>query len=194
MPRSWYSVQAQAPNAAEIDIRGIIGDWGLTDQDLIAEVEMLGEVAEITLRINSRGGSAAMALSLFNYLRNHPARITVRVEGVAMSAATIVMMAANHIVMCSNTLLMIHNVFFEDPDDPMITQEAIDALKLWRAALVETYAARVKVSRDELGVLLDAETFMDPARALELGFCDEIEQVGASRCAGCSRLRGGYPG
>lgn len=180
MPRSWFSVQALAPGSAEINIRGIIGDWGLTDRDLIAEVECLGEVAEITLRINSRGGDVDQALSMFNYLRSHPARVTARVEGVAMSAATIVLMAADHIVMPSNTLLMIHNPYFPDEQDARLTDAARESLTLWREALVETYTARARVSREELGTLLDEQTFMAPERAMELGFCDEIEQVGAA--------------
>lgn len=179
MPRSWFAVQALAPAAAEINLRGIIGEWGLTDADLIAEIELLGDLTEITLRINSRGGDVAQALGLFNYLRSHAARVVVRIEGVAMSAATIVMMAADHIVMPSNTLLMIHNPFYTEEDLPYLSESAREGLAIYRDALIETYAARTRLDRTALGALLDDETFMSPGRALELGFADEVEQVSA---------------
>lgn len=180
MARSWFAVQALAPGAADIQIRGIIGDWGLTDRDLIAEMELLGDVAEIALRINSRGGDAAQGLSIFNYLRQHPARVTAYVEGLAASAATIPMMAADRIVMPSNTILMIHNPFYLPEDMPSVTDLERGALALWREALIETYSARAKVDRDALGALLDEQTFMGAAQALALGFCDEVVQVGAN--------------
>ncbi|PAS92241.1 MAG: hypothetical protein CGU28_16915, partial [Candidatus Dactylopiibacterium carminicum] len=154
MPRcSWFSVQALAPAAAEIRIRGIIGDWGLTDANLIAEIEMLGDIQEITLRINSRGGGLAQALGIFNYLRTHPARIVAYIEGVAMSAATIPMMAADRIVMPSNTLLMIHNPFYTEDDLPYLSEAAREGLIAHRDALIETYAARTNLGREELGAL-----------------------------------------
>jgi len=184
MPSSWFTITAAAENApAEVAIRGYIGEWGVNDRDFIAQVEALGDVKELTVRINSRGGEVDHALAIFNFLRAHPARVTVRVDGVAMSSGSIIAMAGDEIIMPANTVMMIHNPWNYAAGTAKDLRKAADDLEAFEAALLETYVARTGKSADDIKALLDEDTYMTAAEAHEHGFCDTVEPVGKKTAA-----------
>ena len=110
-----WKVTAKSDSEAEILLYDKISDlnaegWGLMNaKGLINKIKALGNIQNITLRINSVGGDVFEAQAIYSYLKSHPANITVRVDGLAASAASVVAMAGNKIVMPSNALMMIHN-------------------------------------------------------------------------------------
>lgn len=191
--KSWFSVQAAAVKAeggeaaADVSIRGYIGEWGVTDRDFISSLEAFGPVGQINLSINSRGGEVDHALSIFNHLRNHAARVKVRVTGVAMSAASIIAMAADigDLVMPANTVMMVHNprAIPLGAADSKDLRKMADDLETFETALLETYMARTGKSEAELRAMLDEETFMTAAEAVENGFADRVEPVGKNSSA-----------
>ncbi|KAI5912314.1 Clp protease ClpP [Azoarcus sp. PA01] len=184
MPKSWFTVAAATAEApAEVAIRGYIGEWGVNDRDFIAQVEALGDVKELTVRINSRGGEVDHALAIFNFLRAHAARVTVRVDGVAMSSGSIIAMAGDEIIMPANTVMMIHNPWNYAAGTAKDLRKAADDLEAFEAALLETYVARTGKSADEIRALLDEDTYMTAAEALEHGFCDTVEAIGKKSAA-----------
>lgn len=180
MPRSWFEFSAMAAEkSASIAIRGYIGDWGVNDQDFSRDIESLGEVENLSVSINSRGGDIVQALSIFNILRNHPAHVTVRVDGVAASSASIIAMAADEIVMPANTLMLVHRPLIDGwitagEDD---LRALADDLAVFQGALVETYKARTGKSEDELKTLLAEDRWMTAEEAVELGFADRVEEL-----------------
>jgi ATP-dependent protease ClpP protease subunit len=179
MPRkkSWFQVNASAPGEAEIAVRGPIGEWGVSDVDFINAVESLGEIDALTVRINSRGGDVDHALSIFNALKSNPANITVRIDGVAMSAASIIAMAGDQIIMPANTMMMIHNPWTFAAGNAQDLRQAADTLDKYTTLLISTYTARTGKSDAEIQAMLDEETFMTAAEAVEQGFADTVEAI-----------------
>ena len=189
MPKShsWFNVQASADaGAGEVSIRGFIGDWGLTDADFIAGVQALGEIKTLNVRLNSRGGQVDHALSIFNFLKSHPAEVVIVVDGVAMSSGSIIAMAGDRIVMPANTVMMVHNPWAYAQGDAAELRKQADHLDTFETALRATYMARTGKTEDEIKALLDEETYMTAAEAVEMGFADEvlpIERNGAATAA-----------
>lgn len=173
--RNWYSMQAlAAPNAAEISIYDEIGMWGVTAKQFISDLKALGDVKDITVSINSLGGSVFDGLTIYNALRASGANVTVKIMGIAASIASIIAMAGKKIVMPENSFMMIHNPLngiYGNADD---MREMADILDKVGSSLVATYVARTGKSEEEVKVLMDAETYMTAAEAKELGFCDEV--------------------
>lgn len=180
--KNWFSVQAAAAvsgngQTAEVAIRGYIGEWGVTDSDFIAALEAFGAVEQINVSINSRGGEVDHALSIFNHLKNHPAQVVVRIDGVAMSAASIIAMAGDEIVMPSNTVMMVHNPWTWAAGDAKSLRKTAGDLEIFEFALRQTYVARTGKSEADIQALLDAETYMTAAEAVEQGFADRVEPL-----------------
>lgn len=179
-PLPWYKVQAAAEDkTGTVSIRGYIGEWDVNDRDFIASVEALGDISEMNVHINSRGGEVDHALSIFSFLRSHPARIIVHVDGVAMSAASIIAMAGDEIVMPANTLMMIHNPWTVAVGSADELRKQADEMDKFETALRETYVARTGLSEEEIKDLLDDTTYMTAAEAVEWGFADRVESLGA---------------
>ncbi len=180
MAKKWFDVAAvAADNAASVAIRGYIGEWGVNDQDFAQEIEALGDVEQINVSINSRGGEITHALSIFNLLRNHAAKVVVRVDGVAASSASIIAMAGDEIIMPANTMMLAHrpliNGWVVAGEDDL--RKLADDLKVFEGALLETYKARTGKSEDELKALLAEDRWMTAEEAVELGFADRVESL-----------------
>lgn len=175
MPKSWFTVQALADGrTAQVAVRGYIGEWGVSDREFIAAVEAFGEVDTIEVAINSRGGEVDHALSIFNFLKNHPAKVNMRVDGVAMSAASIILMAGDDIAMPANAILMIHSPWSYASGNADDLRQAAEVLDTFESALLETYQARSGKTADELKTMLADETFMTAKEALAHGFADRV--------------------
>lgn len=176
MPKSWFNVQA-ASGHIEVAIRGPIGEWGETDRSFIDRLEAAGDAQSIALTINSRGGEVDHALAIYNYLRNHKARVTVRIDGIAASAASIIAMAGDEIVMPANALMMVHSPWAFAAGNADELRRAADDLDKFESALIETYQARTGKDAESIKALLSAETWMTAAEAVEHGFADVLEPI-----------------
>lgn len=181
MARSWFKIKAQAGDPTkpvEMDIYDYIGYWGVNAVGFISEMKAkLNESGskEILLSINSPGGSVFDAVAIFNALRNSGAKVTVRVLGIAASAASLIAMAGDKIIMPENTMMMIHNPLNSIYGNADEMREMADILDKVGTALIATYVSRTGLSEDDVKALLSAETYMTAAEAKEKGFCDEIE-------------------
>lgn len=163
---------------ADIAIRGTVGNLDATT-DAVAE-RLTDAVQAITVYINSLGGFAHEGIGIHNVLRAHPARVTVIVEGVAGSAASVVAMAGDEIVMYASALMMIHGVRMIDAEgNPAEGPGAASAQRAFDAALLETYRARTGKSERELSKLLATDTWMTAREAVAAGFADRIEPLEA---------------
>jgi ATP-dependent Clp endopeptidase proteolytic subunit ClpP len=173
--RSWYQVRAQA-RGAEILIYDEIGAFGIPAKAFLDELKALGPVAELTVRINSPGGSVFDGVAIYNALKRHDAAITVWIDGIAASIASMIAMAGDEVVMPQNAMLMLHDpsgLVMGTASDMRAMAEALDRMK---AGMVAAY--RDKSGRDdaEIGALMAAETWQSAQEALELGLADRIEQ------------------
>jgi ATP-dependent Clp protease, protease subunit len=172
--KRWYEFRAQM-KGAEIVIYDEIGAFGIPAKAFLDELKALGPIAELTVRINSPGGSVFDGVAIYNALKRHDAAITVWVDGIAASIASMIAMAGDEVVMPENAMLMLH-----DPSG-LVAGTAADmramavALDRMKAGMVAAY--RQKSGRDdaEIEALMRDETWLSADEAVALGLADRVE-------------------
>lgn len=174
--KSWYSVKALAGStrSAEISIHDEIGLWGVRFADFAKDVKALGELDSLQVSINSPGGEVFDGLAIYNFLRNHPATVLVRIEGIAASMASVIAMAGDEIRIPENALMMVHNPWGVTIGDSDEMRKMADVLDKLRASLVSAYRQKTGLSDEEITALLDEETWMSGREAVEKGFADTL--------------------
>jgi ATP-dependent protease ClpP protease subunit len=173
--RRWYEFRARARDAAEIVIYDEIGAFGVAAKAFLDELKALGPVAELTLRINSPGGSVFDGVAIYNALKRHQARVTVWIDGIAASIASMIAMAGDEVVMPENAMLVLH-----DPSGLVVgtafdMRATADALDKMAAAMVAAYRDKSGAGDAEIEALMAAETWLSAEEAVELGFADRVE-------------------
>lgn len=182
MPSKFWQIKNEVNGNSEILLYGPIAEenswWGdeVTPKNFAADLECLGG-RDVTVRINSGGGDVFAAHAIHNQLVSYKGRVTVVIDGLAASAATIIAVAGDRIIMPSNALFMIHNPAIGLSDyygaDELL--KAAEALNTIKDSIVAAYRKRCKASAEELAAMMDAETWMGAAECLEKGFVDEIQ-------------------
>ncbi|CAG2126903.1 ATP-dependent Clp protease proteolytic subunit [Cupriavidus yeoncheonensis] len=173
--KDWYKIVARTNGqAAQISVFDEIGAWGVSAKMFIADLKALGDVKKIAMDINSPGGSVFDALAMYNALRASGAEITVKVLGVAASAASLLAMAGDKIIMPENAFMMVHNPINGVYGNSEDMRDMADVLDKIGASLVSTYVARTGRTEEEVKALLAAETLMSAADAVAQGFADEV--------------------
>ncbi|WP_205952181.1 ClpP-like prohead protease/major capsid protein fusion protein [Pantoea stewartii] len=171
---SWFSMKAQTDDNADIYIYDEIGFYGVTAKQFVSDLQALGEVKHINLHINSPGGSIFEGIAIFNALKYHPASITVHIDGVAASMASVIAMVGNPVIMPANSFMMIHKpwaVAGGDADDMRDFAELLDKTE---AVLIPAYAAKTGLTREVIAGMLKEETWMDGTQCVSLGFADQL--------------------
>lgn len=175
--KSWYSFKAQADNKPlQISIHEEIGWYGVTAQNFIAELKNSGSPAEIDLSIHSNGGDVLDGWAIYNALRDHPAKITVKIEGLAASMASVIAMAADEIKMPENAFMMIHNATvgaYGDVDD---LSDTVETLRKVQNGIVNAYVKRTGLSESEVSDLMAHTTYLTAQEAVDKGFADTVLQ------------------
>jgi ATP-dependent protease ClpP protease subunit len=175
MRKTWYNIKALAgSDSAEISIYDGIGMWGVSAQQFNSDLKGIN-AKQITVTINSPGGSLFDALAMYNGLRNHGAQITTKVMGIAASAASVVFMAGDKRVMPENTFLMVHNCIGPMNGNAADHREFADLLDEINQSIIYTYVARTGKSEEEVKALLDDESYLSATQAVDLKFADSIE-------------------
>jgi ATP-dependent Clp protease protease subunit len=128
----------------------------------------------ITLWINSPGGDVFAAASIYNMLMDYPYDVTVKIDALAASAASVIAMAGTKVCMSPVAMLMIHNPMTVAIGDSEEMQKAIDMLSEVKESIVNAYEIKTSLSRRKISQLMDAETWMNAKEAKKLGFADEI--------------------
>ncbi len=189
-----YFQLVQEGDTADLDIYGDIaekwweGDTSIDARSLSKQLEELGSVSQINVHINSYGGEVAEGLAIYNALRRHSAKIRTTCDGFACSIASVVFMAGDERVMSDASLLMIHNAwtsaFGANAADLRKLADDMDTIT---QASKNAYLSRVSIDESQLSGLMDAESWILPADAVEMGFATDIEGFGGdsapSQCA-----------
>ncbi|MCA1452847.1 Clp protease ClpP [Bradyrhizobium sp. BRP22] len=176
--RQWFTMKAEDTNA-EIVIYDEIGKsfWGeetVAAKQFLDDLAALGDIDSITLRINSPGGDVFDGVAIHNAIKNHKAKVTAHVDGIAASIASYIAMAADKIVMPSNAFMLIHNAsgfVMGDADDMRTIAADLDRID---KSIAATYVARTGSSAAKVKALMKEDRLMDAAEAKELGFADEV--------------------
>lgn len=166
--------------SAEIHIYDEIGMWGVDAASFMRELGALN-VDMIDLRINSPGGDAFDGIAIYNALRRHRAEVTVYVDALAASAASVIAMAGDRVVMQRASRMMIHEAFgaaLGDAQDMRTMAETLDGLS---NDIASTYAARAGGELAEWRDRMHAETWFSAAEAVAVGLADEYEDAPASQ-------------
>lgn len=159
---------------------------GIRAIDVMASLAEVGAQDALTLRLNSPGGSVVEGLAVFNALRAWGKPVTVHVDAMAASVASIIAMAGTRIVMAENATLMIHDPWAVAMGGSQDLRLAADEIDRQKGILVNIYAQRTKLDPAEIEALMSAETYMSASEAVERGFADEVEQP--LRVAACAKL------
>lgn len=182
--RQWFRVEPKKGKHAEVLIYDEIGvgffGGGVAAEDLINELRglKLTSADELTVRINSPGGSMFEGNSIYNYLRTVAATVVVRIDGVAASAASIIAMAGDRIEMPANAMLFIHNPWMAVSGDAKTMRKTADDLDRMRDGAVATYMRRAgdKLAKAKLVEMLDAETWLSADDSVRYGLADVVDE------------------
>ncbi|NJP41200.1 head maturation protease, ClpP-related [Eubacterium sp. F2] len=128
----------------------------------------------ITLWINSPGGDVFAAAQIYNMLMDYPYEVTVKIDALAASAASVIAMAGTKVCMSPVAMLMVHNPATIAIGDSEEMQKAIDMLSEVKESIMNAYEIKSGLSRNKISRLMDAETWMNAKEAKKLGFADEI--------------------
>ena len=178
----WTFRAAAGDNAApELILYGDIASetwWGdeVTPRQFTEELDALGAVPEIVVRINSGGGDVFAANAIYTRLKDNAAKITVKIDGWAASAATIVAMAGDVIEIPGNGVFMVHDPslgllgYFNEADLAKMTEE----LKVVKQSIVNAYVLKTGKDAAEVAAIMAAESWFDGKQAVDAGFCDKL--------------------
>ena len=160
-----------------LELNGTIAEESWFDDDVTPQLfkdELNAGSGDITVWINSPGGDCVAAAQIYNMLSNYKGKVTVKIDGIAASAASVIAMAGDTVLVSPVSMLMIHNPATIAWGDHAEMQKAIDMLAEVKESIINAYVLKTGLSRPKLSHLMDAETWMDANKAVELGFADEI--------------------
>lgn len=146
---------------------------GVTPRRIEGALRSIGD-REVTVEINSPGGDFFDGLAIYNLLRTHPQRIRVRVLGMAASAASVIAMAGDEIEMSDVSFFMIHNAWSLAMGNRHDMRDVADTLEQFDGAMGSLYQSRTEESAEQVAQWMDAETWFDGNRSVELGFADRL--------------------
>lgn len=129
---------------------------------------------DITVWINSPGGDCFAAAKIYNMLMEYKGNVKVKIDGIAASAASVIAMAGTTVEMSPVAMMMIHNPMTAAIGDSREMQKAIDMLGEVKESIINAYNLKSGMSRNKLSKLMDAETWMNAKKAVELGLADSI--------------------
>lgn len=169
-------VKAEAGN--ELILDGVIASESWYEDEISPKMfrdELAKYPGDLTVRINSPGGDVSAGVAIYNMLNEHEGYVTVKVDGLAASIASLIAMAGDKIIMLPGSMMMVHlpwTIAGGNADD---MEQVVEMLKKTGESLIPIYAARTGLSEERIEELLRAETWMTAQDAVELGFADEAE-------------------
>ncbi|MCI9500541.1 MAG: Clp protease ClpP [Hungatella sp.] len=158
-------------------LNGTIAEESWFDDDVTPELfreELNAGQGNITVWINSPGGDCVAAAQIYNMLMDYKGDVTVKIDGIAASAASVIAMAGTKVLMSPVSMMMIHNPATIAFGDTAEMQKAIEMLASVKDSIMNAYEIKTGMSRIRISHLMDAETWMDAHKAVELGFADGI--------------------
>ncbi|MDU7384038.1 MULTISPECIES: head maturation protease, ClpP-related [Actinomycetaceae] len=158
-------------------ISGTIAEESWFDDDITPAIfanELNAGSGPVTIWLNSPGGDVVAAAQIYNMLIDYPGTVTVNIDGIAASAASVIAMAATKVAMSPVSMLMIHNPATMAVGDKDELARAMNMLDSVKESILNAYQEKTNLSRAKLSKLMDAETWMDARAAIDMGFADEL--------------------
>lgn len=158
-------------------LNGTIAEESWFDDDVTPQLfkdELLSGSGDITVWINSPGGDCVAAAQIYNMLMDYKGNVTVKIDGIAASAASVIAMAGTKVLVSPVSMMMIHNPMTVAFGNTGEMEKAIAMLDEVKESIINAYEIKTGLSRAKLSHLMDAETWMNANMAVELGFADEV--------------------
>jgi ATP-dependent Clp protease protease subunit len=147
---------------------------GVTAKGIANEITKAGTVSRIVMHINSPGGDVFEGIAIYNLVKQQGVPVTVIIDGLAASAASLIAMVGDDIKMGSNAMMMIHNAWTISVGDAAEMRKTADLLDKISGVITDTYAKRTEMAAAEVKALMDAETWMTADEAVANGFADSV--------------------
>ena len=177
MSRAFWNWVRNQDGSRILTIDGVIAEESWFDDDVTPKLfreQLNAGNGDIVLYVNSPGGDCVAASQIYTMLMEYKGRVTVKIDGIAASAASVIAMAGTEVLMAPTALLMVHNPLTVAIGDTEEMQKAIAMLDEVKESIITSYELKTGMSRAKLAHLMDAETWMNAQKAIELGFADGI--------------------
>ena len=177
MKKFWNWAQDEEPGARTLYLDGVIAEESWFDDDITPaafKAELMAENGDVTIWLNSPGGDCVAASQIYAMLMDYPGSVTVKIDGIAASAASVIAMAGTKVLMAPTALMMIHNPLTVAIGDREEMQKAISMLSEVKESIINAYEIKTGQSRAKISHFMDAETWLNANKAIELGFADGI--------------------
>ena len=177
MKKFWNFIQNEDTSETELLFNGPISEdtwWGDEVTPALFRDELAKVSGNLTVWLNSPGGDVFAASQIYTMLRNHPGKVTVKIDGIAASAASVVAMAGEETLISPTGMLMCHNPMTCAMGNKADMEKAIALLDEVKESIINAYAEKSHLSRNKIARLMDEETWMNAEKALQLGFVDGI--------------------
>ena len=158
-------------------IDGVIAEEPWIDDEITPKQfksELMSGSGDITLWINSPGGDVFAASQIYNMLMDYKGNVTVKIDGLAASAASVIAMSGTKVLMSPVSQIMVHNPMTVAIGNAEEMSKAIKMLSEIKESIINAYELKTNLPRDEISKMMDSETWMNARKAVELGFADEI--------------------
>lgn len=169
----WYQFRNVAADEPELFLYDEIGGWGTLAEDFIAELEAI-TAPKLRVRVSSPGGSVFEGVALANALRAHPAEVTVQVDGIAASIASVIAMAGDRVVMQPQAMLMLHEASGLCMGNAQDMQDMAALLDKISGNIADAYSEKAGGTRDDWRQVMQKETWYTAEEAVEAGLADEM--------------------
>lgn len=156
---------------------GYIAQDSWFDDDITPKkfkAELMESDGDISVWINSPGGDVFAASQIYNMLKEYKGKVTVKIDGLAASAASVIAMAGDEILMSPVAMLMIHNpstLIWGEETDMVKAKEMLSEVK---ESIINAYEVKTNLPRNKISKMMDNETWMSSNKAVELGFADKV--------------------
>ena len=177
MKKFWNWVKNEETKERSLYLEGVIASESWFGDEVTPQIfkdELCEGTSPITVHINSVGGDCIAASQIYTLLMEYPSDVTVQIDGLAASAASVIAMAGTKVCMSPTALMMAHNPWTSTCGDANDMQKAIHLLDEVKESIINAYQLKTGQSRDVLATIMDNETWMNAHKAKELGFCDEV--------------------
>ena len=177
MKRQFWNWVRNEDDTRILTIDGVIAEESWFDDDVTPKLfreQLNAGQGDIVIYVNSPGGDCVAASQIYTMLMEYKGRVTVKIDGIAASAASVISMAGTEVLMAPTALLMVHNPLTVAIGDTEEMQKAIAMLDEVKESIITAYELKTGMSRAKLAHLMDAETWMNANKAIELGFADGI--------------------
>lgn len=178
----WYRLTNLADGTTDLYIYDEIGFFGVTAADLVNQLADL-DTGQITVRLNSPGGEIFDGIAIHNALRSHQAKVTVQVDSLAASIASVIAMAGDEIVMAPHSQMMIHDGLGLCVGNAAAMRQMAEMLDRQSDNIAEIYKARAGGRTDSWRNKMRAETWYSAQEAVDAGLADRVATIASSKPA-----------